>query len=88
MADLERKLKKAASVVGVAGHCYVGLPLAFTFSQAGLKVLGLNIPLIMVKLMIYEPIPILCLQKLCYENHFSLRSQAKFHEDFPLKVGN
>ena len=39
MADLERKLKKAASVVGVVGLCYVGLPLAFSFSQAALKFL-------------------------------------------------
>lgn len=43
MSDLERKLEDKTALVGIVGLGYVGLPLAVAFTEAGLKVLGIDI---------------------------------------------
>ncbi|MAF86154.1 MAG: UDP-N-acetyl-D-glucosamine dehydrogenase [Dehalococcoidales bacterium] len=41
--DLEQKIRNKSALVGIIGLGYVGLPLAIAFSQAGFKVLGVDI---------------------------------------------
>ena len=40
--DLEQKIRNKSALVGIVGLGYVGLPLAIAFSQAGFKVLGVD----------------------------------------------
>jgi UDP-N-acetyl-D-glucosamine dehydrogenase len=40
--DLEQKIGNKSALVGIVGLGYVGLPLAIAFSQAGFKVLGID----------------------------------------------
>lgn len=41
--NLEKKLKEKASVAGVVGLGYVGLPLAVEFARAGIRTIGVDI---------------------------------------------
>lgn len=43
MLKLEEKISNKSAKIGIVGLGYVGLPLAMAFSEAGLKVLSIDI---------------------------------------------
>ena len=43
MLKLEEKIRNKSAKIGIVGLGYVGLPLAVAFSEAGFKVLGVDV---------------------------------------------
>ncbi len=43
MLKLEEKIRDKSATIGIVGLGYVGLPLAVAFSEAGFKVLGVDV---------------------------------------------